>query len=186
MSNHIHVAGSFQASMVKQLVGLGFDRELAERQVAQQVEGAKLAQTAAAPDPVRPTRTIAFPLTITLPWSALISDNRKYAAAHRKHHERPLVILTGEYRAAKEKIKGVVRHHVAGCALVEVPLALEARVWMPDNRLHDVANFSKCVHDALEKLVYANDTWLYDVRWIRAGVDVDCPRAELTITPLTP
>jgi Holliday junction resolvase RusA-like endonuclease len=57
---------------------------------------------------------------------------------------------------------------------------------VPDNhpRRHDAVNFAKCTHDALEKLVYTTDHWLYDVRWIRAGVDVDHPRAELTITPL--
>jgi Holliday junction resolvase RusA-like endonuclease len=83
-------------------------------------------------------------------------------------------------------VKTIVRPKVAGCAPVEIPVKLEARVWVPDNRRRDVPNFAKCVHDALEKLVYVNDCWLYDSRWIRAGVDVDHPRAEITITPLAP
>jgi Holliday junction resolvase RusA-like endonuclease len=66
------------------------------------------------------------------------------------------------------------------------PLRLEARVYVPDNRVHDVVNFSKCVHDALKGTVFTDDQWLHDVRWIRAGVDVDAPRCELTITPLCP
>jgi hypothetical protein len=40
------------------------------------------------------------------------------------------------------------------------------------------------VHDALEGVVYTKDRWLDDVRWYRAGVDVDAPRAEITISPI--
>jgi Holliday junction resolvase RusA-like endonuclease len=32
--------------------------------------------------------------------------------------------------------------------------------------------------------IFEDDSQLHDVRWIRAGVDVDAPRCELTITPL--
>jgi hypothetical protein len=116
--SHIHVTGSFKSAMVKQLVGLGFDRTLAEHQVAQQIEGEKLD---AAPDPARPTAAIAFPLELTLPWSALISDNAKYAPAGRGTPPRPVIILTEPYRAAKEKIKTIVRPRLIGCAPVVDP-----------------------------------------------------------------
>ena len=77
----------------------------------------------------------------------------------------------------------IARAQLAGFQPADYPVALTARVWMPDRRPgHDVANFAKCCHDALEGLVYVKDEWLYDVHWIRAGVDVDRPRADITIT----
>lgn len=135
---------------------------------------------------------LAFPIRFVLPWSALASDNDKYVAQIRRKDGGvpfPFITLTEKYRAAKNSAKA----RAAEAMTVEgqrfpalaSPLSLVARVWVPDNRPgHDVANFAKCAHDALEGVVYAKDEWLHDVRWIRAGVDVDRPRAELEIAPL--
>jgi Holliday junction resolvase RusA-like endonuclease len=125
---------------------------------------------------------------LTLPWSALVSDNRKYAAALRGKGV-PMLIHTEQYRNAKKaaKARAVDAMTVEGQRFPPLarPLALVARVWVPDNRHgHDVANFAKCAHDALEGIVYSKDEWLHDVRWIRAGVDVDRPRAEIEVAPL--
>jgi Holliday junction resolvase RusA-like endonuclease len=126
-------------------------------------------------------RGVAFPLALILPWSALVSDNAKYAPAYGKRGQ-PKMVLRPRYREAKKKTAGLAREIMAGAEPLATPLALSARVWVPDNRVgHDVANFAKCCHDALEKVVYVKDEWLYRITWERAGVDVDRPRAELTI-----
>jgi len=40
------------------------------------------------------------------------------------------------------------------------------------------------VTDALESIVFANDKQVYDERWQRVGIDVDAPRAEVTVRML--
>lgn len=173
--------GYFGVAMVRKLVSMGFDRSVAERQVAEQLRGEKFAASEAPAD----RASVVLPLTITLPWSALISDRARYAPTSRGNPPRPVIILTEAYRGAKAKAKDIARRAAAGAAPLEVPLQLVSRVWVPDNRRHDVVNFAKCAHDAFEGLLYTDDKWLYDSRWIRAGVDVDHPRAEISITPLT-
>lgn len=121
---------------------------------------------------------VPMPLRVRIPWSALVSDNDKYTVAHGK------LVLTDPYRAAKKAIGNAGADAMGGFPHLDGPLSLTARVWMPDNRPHDLTNFCKVVHDGLEKVVYRADSQLYDVRWIRAGVDVDAPRCELTISPL--
>lgn len=136
-------------------------------------------------------RMLRFPIRLVLPWSHLVSDNDKYGATITRHKHGgtfPRLILTSEYRDAKLKARAVARVAMTVDGLLfaplERPLRLLARVWVPNNRVHDVVNFSKCCHDALEGAVYTKDSWLHDVQWQKAGVDVDHPRAEITIEPL--
>lgn len=122
---------------------------------------------------------IVWPVKLLLPWSHLISDNARYGVINGK------LLLTKDYRRCKGQIRELVRTKLGMVDAAAIPLRLEAHVWVPDElRAHDVCNFAKCCHDALQTVVYANDRWLWDTRWIHAGVDVDAPRAELTILPL--
>lgn len=133
------------------------------------------------------TNLSPWPLSLTIPWSCLISDNVKMRAAMRgtMEHPKATVVLTPEYRKARDRIGALARDRMGAAQPAAVPLALVARVYVPDNRVHDVVNFSKAVHDAMKGTVFVDDQWLHDARWIRAGVDVDAPRAEITITSLT-
>ena len=132
---------------------------------------------------------ITFPLRFSLPWSALCSDNEREVATLYMVHGKPAPrkVLSARAKLAMQKTREKAREAI-GTGLVmpaAVPLQLVARVWVPDNRqTNDVANFAKCCHDALQKLVYVNDYWLHRVTWERAGVDTDAPRAELEIKPL--
>lgn len=134
---------------------------------------------------------ITFPVRIVLPWSMLVSDNeREKASAVRGKNGtvQPRKLLTPKYKAAREKIVEKARAAMVEDGYEFAPLdravSLYARVWVPDNRLHDVKNFSKGVEDALEKIVYTNDKWVWRSTWERAGVCVDAPRAEIEIAPI--
>lgn len=120
---------------------------------------------------------IALPLRFTLPWTALVSENRRFCAHMHQ------IFMTAEYKAARAKIKAAVREIIGDAAPLEIPLSLTAQVYMPDNRIHDAPNFAGGVHNALKKLVYVDDQWLYRATWERAGVDPDRPRAEIEIRP---
>lgn len=131
---------------------------------------------------------IVWPVTLLLPWSYLVSDNARYVArvvgARDKPHAK--LNLSPDYRRGKGQVAQAARTKLGDVEPVSIALTLEARVWVPDEiRAHDVCNFAKAVHDALQTIVYTNDRWLWDTRWIRAGVDVDAPRCELTIRPIT-
>jgi Holliday junction resolvase RusA-like endonuclease len=68
---------------------------------------------------------------------------------------------------------------------ITAPVGLTVRVYFPDARKRDAGNLRKLVTDALQgAAVIADDCLIHDERWIRAGIDRQNPRAELTITPL--
>lgn len=140
--------------------------------------------TTSTPDPAA---AIEWPLRLTLPWSYLVTDNRSRLAVivHVGSNRTPIpkLVMQAAFREAKGKIRALARDVLNGTEPTTEPLRIEARVYLPDNKKHDVVNFAKCVHDALNEVVYVDDHQLHDVRWLRAGVDVDRPRAELTITP---
>jgi Holliday junction resolvase RusA-like endonuclease len=133
-----------------------------------------------------------WPVKLWIPWSHLISENRKYSACVVQTGEGPKarLLLTPEYRDALAAIRGQVTLQlgldVGPFEPVAIPLRFEGAVWVPDERRRDVPNLAKCTHDAMEGLVYQNDEWLHDTRWYRAGVNVDKPGADITITPLEP
>lgn len=173
---------SAQIRALKRQLGVSEERAIAI------VDGAVIASA-----DTRQAKTVgvpaAWPLRIVVPWSALISDNRKHGAILTKvgpnQQPIPKLIMQAGYREAKAKVRQLARLAMGEAEPVGVPLQLEARVWVPDRRSrHDVANFAKCCHDALIDAVYTDDQWLHDVRWIRAGMDVDRPRAEILIAPL--
>ena len=140
------------------------------------------AHTFTRPEPLPPE--IVWPFRLTLPWSHLCSDDAKYAPALRG--TKPVMLLKPEYRRAMGLTADAARNAlgIPSPSPAAMPLTLEAAVWVPDNRIHDVPNFAKCAHDALQGLVYTKDAWLHGAHWYRAGVDVDAPRAEITIRPI--
>lgn len=184
----------FEAA-VAELVRRGFPRDVAEREVNRQIR--PVLSTGLGPKPgqvVALTQLITsapLPFLIALPWSHLVSDDDRVTPWLNPKTGKATIILTDRYKAARDSIHSLLRQAMGGShneaptfAPLAQPLRLEARVFVPNNQHRDVHNFAKGVHDALERKVYQNDSWLHDTRWIRAGVDVDRPRAEITITPL--
>ena len=132
---------------------------------------------------------IEWPVRLLLPWSLLVSDNERKEPylVHEGGKPHARMRLTKRYREAKAKIEQLARGKLGVvAAAADVELELTAKVWVPGGSYsrNDVCNFGKGVHDALEGIVYVNDNQLHATHWLRAGVDVDAPRAELTIAPL--
>lgn len=170
--------------MVRSLRALGVPLDKAQRRASE------LTGQAAAPLPDLPAvvrRTVALPFSLVVPWSHLCSDNDKESGRvlTRGGRQVPGKVLTPRYKASKANI----RSHAADVAgevdpVEDEPLAIEVRVWLPPARRNDPLNFGKVIHDALEGVVYANDNQLHRIEYQRAGVDIDAPRAEVTITRL--
>ena len=137
-----------------------------------------------------PIPTVSLPFKLLIPWSELCSDNEKsvpYVRRVRGGNVVPGQKRSPRYQAAFVAIKGRARQ-IAGDRLPVDGIALElhARVYLPPARRNDAINFSKCLNDALEGVVYMNDNQLHRQVWERAGVDIDAPRAEITISRLQP
>lgn len=124
--------------------------------------------------------TVALPLSITIPWSALVSDNDRTTPIADGGKAR--IILTERYKTARRAIHALLTDRLNGALPISVPVDLYARVFTPDRRIHDCPDFAKGVHDAMARQVFTNDAWIYRAVWERAGVDVDRPRAEITIS----
>lgn len=182
----------FEAA-VAQLVRQGFARDVAEREVQRQLLGGlpkgRVPSQAALREAIM---RVPLPFSIVLPWSVLISDNDRLVPIPVDATKARL-ILTDRYKTARQTIVALIRQKLGGghnepseLAPVAEPVQLLARVFVPDNRIHDVPDFAKGVHDAMARQVFTNDAWIYRAVWERAGVDVDRPRAEITISPFEP
>lgn len=155
---------------VEALVRRGVPRDRAERSVYKQSATIK-----------QETReTVGLPLTLTLPWSCLVSDNKRYSATIRSG--KPLLVLSASYREAKDRIEHIARNATAGKAPELDPVELTGQVSVPDHRRHDLSNFCKIVHDSLEGIIYANDHQITKLIWQKVGVDIDSPKAIVTIS----
>lgn len=184
---------------VNALVRLGTEPESARRLVARR-RGVSTTPTLgqrvqrmplrAEPEPQPETPTVTLPFTLTIPWSELCSDNERDEPYIRRVAGGKIVPakrMTVRYREAKAAIKGRARTIAAGrLPIAGLALEIRVRVFLPPARRNDAINFSKCTHDALEGVVYANDNQLHRATWERAGVDIDAPRCEITITRLVP
>jgi Holliday junction resolvase RusA-like endonuclease len=175
-------------SAVARLMSLGYDRDLAVREVQRQILRVEPTTPASAQPAAQVTR-LELPFSIVLPWSVLVSDDHRVMPIVDPKTGKASIRLTDEYRTARQTIQARLRERLGGGPISPAPLSpvaepieLLARVWVPDNRVHDVPNFAKGVHDAMARQVFTNDAWIYRAVWERAGVDVDRPRAEITIS----
>jgi len=128
--------------------------------------------------PARSARRICV-----LPWSMLVPDNQRFAPALRMVRGKPkaVLVMTKEYRAAKKR--AVVCLSEQRTETITVPCRLVATLYEPNTHRRDLANYAKLTHDALtDAKIIADDSLIADVRWMRAGVDIDHPRLELILT----
>lgn len=126
-------------------------------------------------------REIAAPVTITIPWSALASDNLRKGVAGANNREKQ-----ARYRLALVRFREIVRE-CNGDAPYAGPLGMLVLFWFPDNRDRDPWNFQKEILDGLKGIAIVDDKWqeLRRVTFEAAGIDVDRPRCEITINRYT-
>jgi Holliday junction resolvase RusA-like endonuclease len=86
-------------------------------------------------------------MNFTIPWSVLVSDNRKHVTRR---------VLSPEYRLAKKSLALIARAQVRGEAFTG-PCEVRYDFHPPDRRRRDCANFLKLLNDALEGVVWADD-----------------------------
>lgn len=128
--------------------------------------------------------TAPLPARLRIAWSMLAGDNARWAPALRG--KKPVLVMTAVYRTAKKKAtKALVDQNDQPPMTGRVKVT--ALLFEPDRRTRrDIANYAKLVHDCLTDAgVVQDDSQIDDVRWIRAGVDIDAPRLELVVEALT-
>jgi Holliday junction resolvase RusA-like endonuclease len=118
-------------------------------------------------------------VSLSLPWSTLHSINGTWT------------IRSPEYQGAKRRAREKIEEQLPTRPLdpaelwqpLECRLAVDVVLVVPDRRPRDLDNYEKLVYDAMKGLVYVDDSLIDDKR-IRRAIDVDRPRADITVTPL--
>jgi Holliday junction resolvase RusA-like endonuclease len=120
---------------------------------------------------------------LSLPWSTLVPDNERTQPVIRGG--KPFMVLTGPYKAAKKKARGILCEQCGGLAPLEGRIQVVATLFEPNrSSRRDVSNYEKLVHDALTGLAYVDDSQIDDLRWRRGQTCIDRPRLEISVTEL--
>lgn len=153
-------------------------------EVAREKIDAELARRSDAPEQSVSTAPAPVRIMLTLPWTALASDNLRKAVLAVEDREkrkrvklaraRALEVLREQYGEGRAKMSGQVR--------------IRFDFYMPDNRPRDPANFVKVACDVLREVVIEDDKWQVarGGSWDVPAIDPDRPRAEIHIEPYEP
>lgn len=89
--------------------------------------------------------------------------------------------LSPEYREKKEVAETLLLSQWHGKQQMEGELRLNAHCYFPDKRKRDAGNYRKLVCDSLSGIAYSDDSQLVSETWVRAGLDRENPRIEITL-----
>lgn len=119
------------------------------------------------------------PVTVILPWSCLISDNR---------HRGPVSSRadSAAYKLARTRAHAAATEQWGPRAPFAGRISLAIVLHAPDARRRDVANFVKCAADSLTGIAYTDDAQIDRLGVVRSAPDVDRPRAEITVEEIAP
>lgn len=135
--------------------------------------------TAAAPFPAppEPRRLQEGVLELVIPWSGLVEDNKNTGVAGAENREK-----RRQFKQGVARFRELVREQHTGAASPG-PVAVEVRLYVPDDRVRDAPNLWKAIGDGLKDLVITDDRWQVMRRhgMVVVGVDPDRPRAEITV-----
>lgn len=140
--------------------------------------GTVVTRTAASsPAPPEPRRLDDGVLELVIPWSGLVEDNKNTGVAGAENREK-----RRQFKQGVARFRQLVREQHAGPAS-SGPVAVEVRLYVPDNRVRDAPNLWKAIGDGLKELVITDDRWQVMRRHGMdvVGVDQDRPRAEITV-----
>jgi Holliday junction resolvase RusA-like endonuclease len=110
-------------------------------------------------------------VALSLPWSTLHSINGMFT------------IVGKEYQGAKARAREKLAAQLEERKPLECRVAVDVVLVCPDRRPRDLDNYEKLIYDSLKGLAYRDDSLIDDKR-IRRAIDVDRPRADITVTPL--
>jgi Holliday junction resolvase RusA-like endonuclease len=119
-------------------------------------------------------------LRFALPWSALVSDNRRYGRGH---------ILSRQYRQARTEVAGFCNMAAlkARWRKTDAIVHLEVEVIEPDRRRRDL-NFSKALKDSISysSVIWDDDSQVRSETWRFVGRDKATAGATVLIRILDP
>ena len=119
---------------------------------------------------------------LVLPWTVVPSDNLRRGIVGASNRQK-----WREYRDRVDAARVVALSQVRGeRPRFRCPVRLTAEVCPPDNRRRDILNLAKGCADALIGVVYADDSLIYDARWIRGPTSTRWNACVvLTVEPLS-
>lgn len=117
-------------------------------------------------------------VTITVPFKYCVSDNDRVMIQHRQRR----IVLSPEYRAAKDTIQHIARKAMNGAPPAEEAVEWSAVVHFPNNR-RDLQNASKLLCDSCSGVVYRDDKQIKRASWEWGENDKENPRIVITISP---
>lgn len=115
---------------------------------------------------------------ITFPWGVAVSGNDRVMPGRIGRTGRSRLILTPEYRHAKDKLYLIAKQQWKGRP-IKGAVVLVGVLFPPDRRRVDCTAFSKIIMDALEGVCYVEDRQVLMATWRRA--DPDAKRAEILV-----
>jgi Holliday junction resolvase RusA-like endonuclease len=123
-------------------------------------------------------------VSLSLPWSTLMPDNNRHCIVMTEGS--PRILTTQEYRARKKRAREQLEAQLGdGWRAIAVPVRVRLELIEPNRTAkRDILNYQKLVCDAMTGLVYVDDSLIDDAHWKRGAVDIDRPRAEITVSPL--
>ncbi len=113
-------------------------------------------------------------VNIVLPWSCIVSKNRKYTVT------RGRMILSKAYRDGKEAIRTISALSYKGDVL-EGDVSIQFDIYVPDKRERDILNVTQIICDGIEGVVFRKDSQIKVFSGARIDIDRKNPRVEITV-----
>ena len=107
------------------------------------------------------------------------SLNAAYRSVTIRGHGR--VLLSKDGRKYKEDVKKLLAGHKSLCS---ARLEVTYTYYFKDKRKNDLANREKLLSDALEGIIFDNDSQIDRMTLVRGGIDKDNPRVEIEVNSI--
>jgi len=111
--------------------------------------------------------------TITIPWEALVSDNRRHARRGGRAHG-------WDYKKARDTIRTLMAAQMRGDPF-GVPVSVRYDFHPPDLRRRDATNFLKVVGDSGNTVLWVDDCLITQLSFLVHQPDGSEPRLEITV-----
>jgi len=159
------------------------DEQIRRGLIAQGVPPEKAARAAMSPTSEHLSTALAAapagPVTLVLPWSCLISDNR---------HRGPVSSRTdaAAYKLARTRAHDLAREQWGSASVFTGPVSVGLVFTPPRLGKPDPVNLLKCLLDALVGVCYADDVQIYRLAVDRLAPSIDRPHVTITVEEIAP